>query len=175
MFLSAFVIKKKYMLYYLQAIIIFVWLILCVMPYVQTCKYTSCTVRYAFCTVRYAFCTVRYASCTVRYAFCTVRYASCTARYGSCTVRFVPCTVRFVSCTVRFVKTIARYANEVGVACTLSFRINCTIRYFWSLNSLIHGVFTNYVSIYLYISIAGSIIVQQCKDIFWYTNEFSTF
>ena len=42
---------------------------------------------------------------------------------------------------------------------------NVSISY--SFSSLInYGVFTNYVSIYLYIFIAGTVIVQQCIDIF---------
>jgi hypothetical protein len=106
----------------------------------ETCKYTTCTVRYG--------------TLCARYSTVLARYGTLLARYGSFLARYA------------LLKLAARYANEVGVACTLWFRINCTIRYFCSLNSLIHGVFTNYVSIYLYISIAGSVIVQQCIDIF---------
>jgi hypothetical protein len=123
----------------------------------ETCKYTSCTVRYALCTVRYAFCTVRFLHGTIRF---NARYGTLLAQYGSFLARYA------------LLKLAARYANEVGVACTLWFRINCTILYFCSLNSLIHVVFTNHVSIYLYVSIAGSVIVQHCIDIYFKISTF---
>ena len=123
----------------------------------ETFKYTTCTVRYGTLSARYGTVLARYGTLLARYGTVLARYGTLLARYGSFLARYA------------LLKLAARYANEVGVVCTLWLRINCTIRYFCSLNYLIHEVdlFTNYVSICTHlinefknkIQITGSVIV----------------